>query len=190
MEVSLNLIVICCTSQIVFPPNIGGLLSVDCLQLWTVCDSVTKAATISTAAFSVCFEKFLLVGLKIGQKVRNLLSSLKQQMLQIEQDCVFNGLVDQRCSVTLFVTTASTTYSVDIIFYILRHIVVYDVLDFREVETFRCDVSRYKDVFLTRPEFINSFTAFLLIFTSVRGHCQNAFEQKVFVNGVNILKFF
>lgn len=44
-------------SQVVFSPEVGDLLGLHGLQLWTVCDTVTQTTTERTAPLSWRYEK-------------------------------------------------------------------------------------------------------------------------------------
>ena len=135
-----KLVIIRGTREVILPADASRLLPVDSLQLRAVGDPVAEAAAISAASLSVSLQELLFLGLEVGQELWDFLTGFDEQVLEVEQDGVLHGLVDQRGGVALLVATTGTTDSVDIVGRIDGDIVINDYLHLWDIEATGADV--------------------------------------------------
>ena len=159
----MKLIVCCRIREVILATNSRGLFVVNGFQFGALSDTMTETTAV-TAAFVVAdVQVDFRFGLQRGQEGRTALSCFDQQMFEIEEDGLVVGFVDEGRGQSFVRTTARTTDSMDVIFDVVRHIVVDDVLDIREVKTLRGHVGSNQNVFYSLPvSFDCSRTLFLV----------------------------
>lgn len=131
---------------------------------------MTKAAT-KRAAFIAQSQTVVIGSLHRSKELWHGLLGFDQQVLQIQKDGLINCLVGVGSGHATLTLTARTTYPVDIVFDVTWHVVVYNVLDLREVQTFTGNVCGYQHVLLALSESFDGLGTLFLIFASVNGHC-------------------
>ena len=77
-----------------------------------------------------------------------LLFAFNEQSFEIKKDAFFVGFVDKCCGHAHGPWSPGTTNPVDVVFDVVGHIVVDDVLDTGEVKAFRRHVGGYQHVLL------------------------------------------
>jgi len=114
-------------------------------ELWTGCDTVPQTSTIR-AAFDSANLPEAPWRLEVLQEGGNALVRFEENRLQIHENRLVVILVDESGRNPGPATTTSTPDAVDVIFNLLRHVEVDDVLNCRKVETLRGDIRADQDV--------------------------------------------
>ena len=81
---------------------------------------------------------------------------------------------------------ATSANSVNIVFYVNRHVKVYDVTEFWKVQAFWRNICGNEDVFLAGVEFLDGGHPYLLVFASLYGGHVEAFQDEVLVDKLDI----
>jgi len=62
-----------------------------------------------TSFSAVSFQELFFFRLKIQQELRNVLSGFDEEVFEVEENRIFDRVVDQSCRVTLLIASTSTT---------------------------------------------------------------------------------
>ena len=81
---------------------------------------------------------------------------------------------------------ATSDNSVNIVFYVDRHVKVYDVTEFWKVQAFWRNICGNEDVFLAGVEFLDGGHPYFLVFASLYGGHVETFQDGVLVDKLDI----
>ena len=98
-------------------------------------------------------------------------------MFQIEQHRLVVGFDDERRGQSFVGRPTRTTDAMEVVFDIVRHVVVDDVFNLGEIETFRCHVRCHQNVLDALTVSIDSSRSLLLIYNNQKG--KETVEQRV-----------
>mmetsp|Transcript_72425 Transcript_72425/g.114831 ORF Transcript_72425/g.114831 Transcript_72425/m.114831 type:complete len:258 (-) Transcript_72425:1046-1819(-) len=149
---------------------------------------MTQTATVCTALDTTNFLFFSTTrrGVQLHEEGRHMLASFKQQGFQVEQNGLVLILVDECRGHTCSAASACSPNAMHIIFDLLRHVKVDDMLNGRKIQTFRSHIRADQHVLGALLEGSDGFMAFLLIQAAVDGHNLDCLQQEVLVNIVHI----
>mmetsp|Transcript_35459 Transcript_35459/g.66841 ORF Transcript_35459/g.66841 Transcript_35459/m.66841 type:complete len:206 (-) Transcript_35459:1348-1965(-) len=120
------------------------------------------------------------------QHWRYALLCLFQQVLKIKQHGFRLISIDECRGNPCFAATTGTTYAMHVILYLVRHVVVDDVLDVWEVQTLGGHICGNKHILFLALEHVNGVLAFLLVHTAVNCNRLHALKQQVLVDVVHV----
>mmetsp|Transcript_10582 Transcript_10582/g.34967 ORF Transcript_10582/g.34967 Transcript_10582/m.34967 type:complete len:244 (+) Transcript_10582:1622-2353(+) len=118
---------------------------------------------------------------------RDALLGFDEQKLQVEQGGLLAHAVDEGRRDARLAAAARAADAVDVLFDLRREVEVDDVLDFRKVESFRCDVRRDEDVLVAALEGGDGMVPLGLVLAAVDRHGVDAFEEEVLVDVVDVV---
>ena len=113
-----------------------------------------------------------------------------EQVLQIYQNRFLVGLVDKSSSQSLVGTTTGTSDTVNIIVYVVGHVVIDDMLNVDEIESLRRDIGGYQHVLDSLSESVDGPRSLFPAFSSVNSNSFDAFQQQISMDGIDILFLF
>mmetsp|Transcript_48848 Transcript_48848/g.139856 ORF Transcript_48848/g.139856 Transcript_48848/m.139856 type:complete len:568 (+) Transcript_48848:151-1854(+) len=158
------------------------------LQLWAVCDSMTKATTVGTS-----FDTTNLLHVvtrcrrvQLLQERRHVLTGLQQQRLEVQEDRLLLIFVDEGRGNACAATAPSPADTVHVVLDLLGHVKVDHVLDGREVQTLGGHVRAYEHVLRALLEGLDGLMPLLLVQAAVDRHDLDALQQQVLVHVVHV----
>mmetsp|Transcript_13892 Transcript_13892/g.58837 ORF Transcript_13892/g.58837 Transcript_13892/m.58837 type:complete len:221 (-) Transcript_13892:1282-1944(-) len=117
---------------------------------------------------------------------RDPLLRLAQQVLEVQQDRFRLVLVDERGGDPRLTAATGAADAVDVVFNLLGHVVVDDVLDVRKVQTLSGDVGCDQHVLALRLELADRPVALVLTLPAMNSHSLHPLQQQVLVDVVDV----
>lgn len=189
---------------------------------------MTQTPAVTATPLVAEVQVFLAFRAQLAQEGGNLLFGLHQEVFEVEEDGLVVGFVDESRGQALLSRPTSPTNPMHctkiktksvhspvgrfmndftVIFDVIWHVIIDDVLDVGEVQAFGGHVGRNQHVFLVLAECFHRSRSFFLIykpttfinitqnvkskctFATVDRHRLHPFQQQILVNGIHVLFF-